>query len=36
MESLVNNVLNCLISTHNTSTALEAAMAYAFALKKAF
>jgi len=34
--SLINNVLNCLIPTHNTSTALEAAMAYAFALRKAF
>lgn len=33
--SLVKNVLNCLIPTHNTSTALEAAMAYAFALRKA-
>ena len=36
MASLVNNVLNCLIPTHNTSTALEASMAYAFAFKKAF
>lgn len=34
--SLVKNVLNCLIPTHYTSTALEAAMAYAFALKEAF
>lgn len=35
-ESLIDNVLNCCIPTHNTSTALEAAMAYAFALKSAF
>jgi hypothetical protein len=34
-ETLINSVLNCCIPTHNTSTALEAAMAYAFALKTA-
>jgi len=30
---LEESVLNCLMPTHNTSTALEAAMAYAFALR---
>lgn len=35
-ETLMNNILNCCIPTHNTSTALEAAMAYAFALRTAF
>jgi len=35
-EALIENVLSCCIPTHNTSTALEAAMAYAFAMKTAF
>lgn len=35
-ETLINNVLNCCIPTHNTSTALEAATAYALALRTAF
>lgn len=34
-DSLINNVRNCLIPTHFTSTALEASMAYAFALMEA-
>lgn len=32
-QSLIRNVQNCCIPTHNTSTALEAAMAYAFAME---
>jgi len=32
-QSLMQNVQNCCIPTHNTSTALEAAMAYAFAME---
>jgi len=35
-QTLINNVLNCCIPTHNTSTALEAAMAYAFAMQSCF
>lgn len=34
-NSLVQSVLNCCIPTHNTSTAIEAAMAYAFAMHEA-
>ncbi len=34
-EFLAKSVLNCCIPTHNTSTALEAAMAYAFAMQEA-
>lgn len=35
-KALISNVLNCCVSTHNTSTALEAAMAYGFALQSSF
>lgn len=34
-EELEQNILNCLIPTHYTSTALEAAGAYGFALRRA-